>query len=101
MHHGSITASRAIIMGRYGMLQCKANFSLGNKEKNCSSCGTSDNEDHRINHCVLYRNVNLFDSSDKLDFDMIYSDKIEDSLHVVDIILKVWDLGNGRNVTRT
>ena len=101
MHHGSITASRAIIMGRYGMLQCKANFSLGKRDKNCGSCGTLDDEDHRINHCILYRNVNLFDSIDKLDFNIIYSDKIDDSLRAVDNILKVWDLGNGRNVTRT
>ena len=101
MHHGSITASRAIIMGRYGMLQCKANFSLGKRDKDCGSCGTLDDEDHIINHCVLYRNVNLFDSIDKLDFNIIYSDKIDDSLRAVDNILKVWDLGNGRNVTRT
>ena len=101
MQYGSVIASRAFIMGRYGMLQCKNNFSFGNTDRNCGECGTLDDENHRMNNCVLYRAVNLYDSRSKLDFDMVYSNEIDSSLKIVDMILRIWDLGNGRNVTRT
>ena len=35
-----------------------------------------------------------------IDFDLIYSDEVGTSITVVDEILKLWDLGNGRNVIR-
>ena len=74
-------------MVRYGMLQCKANFSLGKTDKSCSFCESLDVENHRINHWILYRNVNLNDSSYKLDFNLIYLDELDTSLSVADVIV--------------
>ena len=59
-----------------------------------------DDENHRINQCVLYRSINLYDSSDKINYDWIYSNDLNEVLNVVKIILKMWDLGFGKNTMR-
>ena len=100
LNYGSTLVTRALIMGRYGMLQCRANFSNGYATRNCEKCETVDNEAHRINYCILHRNINLYDSDEKMDFNMIYSDKLEDAMKVLKIILRMWDLGYGKNVMR-
>ena len=100
MEKGSVVVARAVIMGRYGMLKCRANFSSSFKDKNCPSCKMIDDENHRINQCVLYRSINLYDSSDKINYDWIYSNDLNEVLNVVKIILKMWDLGFGKNTMR-
>ena len=88
-------------MARYGMLRCQANFSFGGQNKNCNVCQTLEEETHRINFFVIYQSVNLYNSNEKLDFELIYSDDVDVLLKVIDIVLKVWELDNGRNATRT
>ena len=80
------------------MLPCKKNYSFGGKNKNCDVCVAIDDENHRINVCEKYQSVNVYNSSNKIDFALIYSNRVGVLLKVVDIILKVWDIGNGRNV---
>ena len=92
--------TRALIMGRYGMLDCRANFSMGYGGKLCVECNTDDNEAHRINECVKYRAVNRYDSTGKIDFENIYSDELNDVMIVVDSILAIWDLEHGKNVIK-
>ena len=89
--------ARVYIMGRYGMLQCAANFSNGYGGKNRAHCGVIDDENHRINHCELYKEENLFDSVEKIEFNDLYSEDENKSMPVVEMILQLWDLGNGRN----
>ena len=100
MNYGSAVVTRALIMGRYGMLKCKSNFSCGNGRKLCDVCGSIDDEDHRINYCVVYQSINRCNSESKIDFNCIYSDDLNESLKVVKIVLGLWDLGNGRNEMR-
>ena len=100
MEKGSVVVTRAVIMGRYGMLKCRANFSSSFKDKNCPSCKMIDDENHRINQCSLFRKSNLYDSENKIQYDWIYSDDLNDVLKVVKIILKMWDLGCGKNEMR-
>ena len=87
-------------MGRYGMLDCGANFSKGYGKNDCGTCGTRDDEDHRMNYCTKYQDVNLCNNNEKIDFNLIYSDCIEDNLKVVEAILRIWDLGCGKNNMR-
>ena len=96
----SALETRALVMGRYGMLNCKANFSMGNGGNLCRECNVVDNESHRINNCVLYRDLNLFDSDERLDFDLIYSDG-EGMRNMLKVILSMWDLEHGKNAMRT
>ena len=66
--------SRALIMGRYGMLDCRANFSNGYGDKICDLCYTHDDERHRMNECVKFRSINRCDNQLKIPFDDIYHD---------------------------
>ena len=93
--------ARAYIMGRYGMLQCAANFSSGYGGKNCRECGVVDDEEHRINHCSLWSDINLSKCDVKADFGHILSDDDQESMKIVDIIVNMWDLENGRNCMRS
>ena len=82
------------------MLYCQANYSAGTGNKNCSVCRVLDNESHRINDCVVFRSTNLYDSKNKIDFNRIYTDDMQSILDVISIVLKIWDLGAGKNVMR-
>ena len=101
MRHGFVIVTRALIMGRFGMLQCKANFSYGSKNKNCDTCKVLEDKNHRINECILYKDINLYNSDTKINFESIHSKTMSTSMSVIEIILKMWDLGNERNMMRT
>ena len=92
--------SRAFIMGRYGMLNCATNFKTREGRSTCIDCNDLDDENHRINYCKKWQNVNLFKGDLKVCFDDIYSDNIEKCLMIVENILLVWDLSNGKNAIR-
>ena len=93
--------TRAYIMGRYGMLQCAANYSNGYGSKDCTECSVIDDENHRINHCVRWGTINWSGSDAKIDFNMIHSDDRSESMQVVETILSMWDLGNNKNTMRS
>ena len=95
-----ILHTRTLIMGRFGMLKCANNFSNGFKSKMCDKCGVLDNESHRINECPKWQNINLFASDEKINYADIYSHDIDMCLAVIDIILSIWDLENGKNEMR-
>ena len=92
--------TRAYIMGRYGMLQCASNFSSGYGGKVCSQCGVIDDEGHRMNHCQVWRRLNLYECMEKVNYDDLYSDDNSRSMRIVGRIIEMWDLGNGRNCMR-
>ena len=43
------------------------------------------------NMCVRWKDVNLFDSATKLNYDLIYSNVIDDIRTVMTQINKIWD----------
>ena len=97
----SVVHARALIMGRFHMLKCANNFSTGFGSKLCAECNIIDSEDHRINACKRWSNINLCNSQTKLNFDDIYSEDTVKCLKVVETILSLWDLENGRNEMRS
>ena len=97
MNRNNKLIARAYLMGRYGMLQCAANFSMGYGGKNCRQCGVIDDEQHRINNCEVWKDVNLFTSNEKINFKLLYSEDEQESLPIVEKILEMWDLGNNKN----
>ena len=101
LQENNILVARAYVMGRFGMLQCAANFSSGNGGKTCKTCCVIDDESHRINDCPLWKETNLYDSQEKIDFTLINSRDMKDTMRVIEIILRMWDLGNGRNSMRS
>ena len=101
LYNLSCLQTRALIMGRYGMLDCMFNFSMGYGGKKCTVCDVDDDEAHRINDCIRYRSINRYDDAEKIDFGKIYSDDVNDVIPVVEAILTVWDLENGKNSVKT
>ena len=101
MRRNNVLITRAYVMGRYGMLQCAANFSDGYRTKLCPRCNVTDNEDHRMNYCPVWSDLNLYESNKKINFEDIHSDNELESMTVVKKILKIWDLGNNKNSMRT
>ena len=98
--HNYILYTRALIMGRFGMLKCASNYHNGFGTKMCSECKVKDDEAHRINYCKKWQGINLFRKRDKIDYDDIYSSNIEKCFTVVQVILAVWDLENSKNEMR-
>ena len=41
--------------------------------KKAGGSGQEDNENHRLNHCIKYRDINLYDHPEKVAFESIYS----------------------------
>ena len=82
------------------MLQCANNFSCGFGTKMCNTCNVVDNEEHRINDCAKYKNINLFHSTKKITYDDIYSDDVANCYAIVERIVSMWDLENGKNEMR-
>ena len=72
----------------------------GYGRKDCEKCGVVDDENHRINHCETWGSMNLSNSCEKVDYQMLYSEDRGESMVVIDKILSLWDLGNGRNRMR-
>ena len=87
-------------MGRFGMLQCAANFSNGYGSKNCRKCGVINNESHRMNDGPEWIEINLVNADEKVNFELLYSGNATESKKVVQQILTMWDLGNNRNSMR-
>ena len=93
--------TRALIMGRYGMLDCKNNYAMKYGSKMCLDCDTVDDETHRINDCTKYRGVDGSEGREGINFEMIYSDSMCEAITVINTILSVWDLEHGKNTIKS
>ena len=102
---GTRQRTKTLILSRYGMLECGVNFK-GTMSQMCRSCGTLDNETHRLNDCSIYTEKNHAGDLIKSNFDHIYSDDNDLLFSIVNDINKIWEFrrANGcmkRNVKTT
>ena len=80
---------------------CAKNYATQHGTKECKECGVTDDENHRINSCMKYSSVNLYNSTEKIEFnDIYYHDDDDKVMNVVRTILSVWDLAHGKNEVR-
>ena len=77
-------------MARYGLLECGKNFK-GTLNEVCDECAVLDDEDHRLNSCKKWRSLNLYDYSEKVEFNDVYSDNITTVRFVTAHVEKVWN----------
>ena len=75
------------------MLQCGKNYK-GTMNELCNQCNSTDDENHRLNHCIKWRNINYFVATEKVDFDLIFSPDIEVLRHLKKKISRVWNTRN-------
>ena len=86
--------TKTIVTARYGMLECGNNY-RGTLNRICNQCDDLDDEDHRLNYCAKWRNVNLYDSTEKTDFTLIHSNDINVLRPIISKIEMVWNTKNG------
>ncbi len=49
-------------------------------------------EDHRLNHCIKWRDINLYESHEKADMKLIHSRDIDTLRPLLSMIGKVWNV---------
>ena len=91
---------KIIIIARYKMLECGINYK-GTLTTQCTTCDTTDNEEHRLNSCIRYENVNFYHSEDEIPFDTIYSTNIDQLKEIISRISQVWNVRTGHGSMNT
>ena len=81
------------MIARFHMLECGTNYK-GTMSEMCKYCKAVDNENHRLNYCKHYRNINLYDKTQKVSFNDIYQSDINTVRHIIPYIEKVWNTHN-------
>ena len=66
-----------------------------------NQCCIIDDESHRLNHCPKWRNNNLFDIVEKVDFSDIFTDDIQTIRRVIVHNEKVWNTCNSNGSMHT
>ena len=82
--------TKTIIIARYGMLECGKNFK-GSLKQMCEQCNDIDDEHHRINHCPKWKENNLAEMDDKIDFNLIYANDIVVIRSIIPLIECIWN----------
>ena len=85
--------TKTLIIARYRMLECGKNFK-GSMKELCEHCKLLDDEDHRLNYCRRYSDINFSDNDEKVDFNMIYSNDIVELKRIIPKISQVWNTKN-------
>ena len=92
--------TKTILMARYGMLQCGINFK-GTEKLQCPACNILDSEDHRLNSCKSWQDTNLFNDTEKIPFDCVYSTDIAVLRNVIPKIENVWNTRSAHGTMNT
>ena len=82
-----------MMIARFRMLECGVNY-RGTMKEICLQCKAVGDENHRLNHCIKYRMVNLYDIVQKVPFENIYSSDVQTLKQIIPYIEKVWNTRN-------
>ena len=63
----------------------------------CITCNVVDDENHRINDCVRFKDTNLYYSGHRYDFASIYSLEEDVINRTIEVVEHLWDLEHGKN----
>ena len=88
------------MIARYAMLECGKNYK-GTMSLMCSDCCSIDDEEHRLNNCPKYGNINYVNDDCAIRFDTIFSDKIDDLKLIIPRIANVWNVKSGQGSMST
>ena len=97
LNHLSKKEAKTLVIARYGMLECGRNFK-GTMSELCGNCHCIDDEEHRLNICPLYSNVNYHDCPVKTKFETIFSGDIDTIRLILTRIATVWNTGTGQGM---
>ena len=82
--------TKTILIARYGMLVCGANFK-GTMKSTCQTCNVMDDEKHRLNICPLWNDPDDIETRALIDFDVIHSPDIEKIRPMLKEIGRLWN----------
>ena len=85
--------TKTLMIARYGMLECGNNFK-GTMNALCESCNVPDDENHRLNYCEKYKDINFANADEKKDFDWVYSRDKNELRKILPRTNDVWDTKN-------
>ena len=88
------------ILARCGMLECGKNF-RGTLAERCITCDEIDNEEHRLNKCIKYTDINHIDCNERVLFDTVYSVNVESLRTIIRRIDTVWNVQSGHGTIST
>ena len=91
--------TRTIMLARYGMLECGTNYKQ-TLNSTCSECGVRDDENHRLNYCIKWKNTNFYNQHEKTNFEDIYSNQKEKLEKIIKNICQVWNIKCGSGSMR-
>ena len=83
----SRSKARIILIARYGMLDCAANYSHSYKSKQCEVCEVLDDENHRLNGCGQLKGAEEW-----TDFNQVYSEDLNTLKRMSGQIAQAWGL---------
>ena len=86
--------TKTLIIARNRMLECGQNFK-GTQNETCNDCCSNDDEEHRLNHCIKYIEINYCNSDDKIPFNSVFSSDLNILTPILKRIRKVWNINSG------
>ena len=92
--------TKTLIIARFRMLECGKNYK-GTMNAICDICNCTDDEEHRLNDCLKYRDTNYYDCPDKIAFKTIFSECSEEVSGISVRIRRVWNTTKGQGTMRT
>ena len=92
--------TKTIMTARYGMLQCGRNFK-GTEKLTCQSCKVLDDENHRLNSCPKWSDINLANETEKANFHDVYSGDIHILRNIIPHIETLWNVKNAHGTMNT
>ena len=82
--------TKTTMIARFRMLECGTNYK-GTHNHICTACNVIDDEEHRLNHCSLWRDTNCYDDDEKINFESIYSNDVNVLRSIIPKIESVWN----------
>ena len=98
--HMTKNETKTILLARYGMLECGKNFK-GSMKPQCDRCHVTDDENHRLNHCMKWQKTNLYNEDRKMPFDNIFSSDTDVLQTMVGKIRLVWNTMNANGTMQS
>ena len=86
------TTARTLILARYGMLECGVNFK-GTMPVISQHCNVTEDENHRLNYCTQWEDLNQAKHPEKCDFFLdVFSNNNDTLISILTHIERVWEL---------
>ena len=96
---GTKNEAKMLIIARFHMLECGRNFK-GSMHEKCRTCDVTDDENHRINYCAKFSQVNNCNKQEKADYNDIFSHDALTIRNIASVIDRIWNVKTAHGTMR-